>query len=272
MKRFLCYSLLLLCLNAFSQSDSTATSNTLTTTTTTTSPTIMPGDSMMVNFNDTSFKRKKVDYEYVSVELSPGFILPAGNFASGDHNNILAGYAKEGFSIGGSVYIKVVDLVNVMISYARQMNTFDENSFASNALKGTKNFTLTPRSNWVNNFVMIGGSGNIALDEENFLTPRLLFGMCLSKTPAYQTAPTGTANLIGTPITVDSEREVKFAFRVGVGLKKNINKLFYMTINPDYYYTSLKSNINQRFFPASPSSYQTISNISLSVGVGFRMH
>ena len=269
MKRFLCYSLLLVCLNAFSQSDSTTTSN---TTTPIASPTIMPGDSMLVNFNDTSFKPKKAVYEYVSVELSPGFILPAGNFASGDHNNILAGYAKEGFSIGGSVYIKVVDLVNIMISYSRQMNTFDENSFGSNALKGTKNFTLTPRSNWVNNFVLIGGSGNIPLDEENFLTPRILFGMCLSKTPSYQTAPTGTTNLIGTPITVDSEREVKFAFRVGVGLKKNINKMFYMTINPDFYYTSLKSNINQRFFPTSPPAYQTISNISLSVGVGFRMH
>jgi len=53
---------------------------------------------------------------------------------------------------------------------------------------------------------------------------------------------------------------------------KNINNLFYMTINPDFYYTSLKSNINQRFFPTSPPAYQTISNISLTVGVGFRMH
>ncbi|MDZ4664014.1 MAG: hypothetical protein SGJ15_03995 [Bacteroidota bacterium] len=264
MKHFLFYSFLFLCLNAFTQSDSTATPIA--------TPTITPGDSTLINWNDTMGKPKKAVYEYVSVELTPGFILPAGNFASGDHNNILAGYAKEGFSIGANVYIKVVDLVNIMISYSRQMNSFDERSFESNALEGTKNFTLIPRSNWVNNFVLIGGSGNIALDEENFLTPRILFGMCLSKSPSYQTAPTGTTNLIGKPIAVDSEREVKFAFRIGVGLKKNINNLFYMTINPDFYYTSLKSNINQRFFPTSPPAYQTISNISLTVGVGFRMH
>ena len=268
MKHFLCYSLLLVCLNTFSQSDTTAASNTSTTNT---KPVIMPGDSILINLNDTS-KPKKLFYEFMSVEFSPGFIFPTGNFASGDFTSPLSGYAKEGFSIGGNVYIKVVDLVNVMVSYSRQMNTFDEKSFESNSLKGTKNYTLIPHSNWVHNFILIGGSGNIALDEENFLTPRILFGLALSKSPSSETAPTGTTNIIGTPISVDSHREVKFAFRVGVGLKKNINNMLYMTINPDYYYTSLKTNINSRYFPSNPPSYQIISNISLSVGVGYRIH
>jgi hypothetical protein len=267
MKRLLSYSLLLLCLNAFSQSDSTSTSNTLTPVA---KPVIIPGDSMLVNINDT-IKPKKAFYELFSVEFNPGFILPAGNFASGDHNNILAGYAKEGFSIGANVYIKVVDLVNVMISYSRQMNSFDNKSFEANALKGTKNYTLETNSGWVHNFILVGGSGNIALDEENFLTPRVLFGLVLSKSPSYETAATGSTSIIGTPITVESKREVKFAFKIGVGLKKNINDMFYMTINPDFYYTSLKNNINQIYFPSSPKSYQTVSNISLSVGFGYRI-
>lgn len=267
MKRFWSYSLLFVCLNSFSQSDSSSTA------TPSSSPIVIPLDSMLVNnIPDSLLKKKsKHNYEFVSVELSPGFALPAGNFASGDHNNILAGYGKEGFSIGGNVYVKVVDMVNVMLCYTRSVNTFDRTSFEANALAGTKNFSVQLNSNWITNYMLLGASGNIALDEDNFLTPRILFGMCIAKTPSYETVAT-RANSIGTPTTVNSEREVKYAFRIGVGLRKYLTKLFYLSLNPDFYHTTLKKNINQRYFPAKPDTYQSISIINLNVGIGFRMN
>lgn len=272
MKHFLCYSFLVLCLSAFSQSDSTATSTNSATPTNTT-PAVPLTDSMMVNNIPDSLKKKKSNhvFEFISVEAGPGLTLPAGNFASGDHSNILAGYAKEGFSIGANVYIKVHNNVNAMIGYARCMNTFDNVSFEANALYGTKNLSLTTNSNWISNFVLVGGSGMIPLDEENYLTPRLLFGACINKSPSYQTAATSSIS-IGTPVSVDAQKEVKFAFRVGVGLRKYINKMFYLSLNTDFYKTTLKNNINQKYFPAQPASYQTISIINISAGVGFRMY
>jgi hypothetical protein len=269
MKHFLCYSLLLVCINAFSQSDSSSTKSTSTSTT----PTVVLTDSMMVNNIPDSLLKKKSKhvYELLSVELGPGFTLPAGNFASGDHNNILAGYAKEGFSIAGNVYIKVIDKVNAMVSYAREMNTFDRTSFEANALHGTKNYSVNTRSNWISNFMLVGASGQFALDEENFLTPRLQFGLCIVKTPSYESVATAT-NVVGAPLTVDSKREMKFAFRLGVGLRKYINKTFYLSLNPDFFHVSIKNNINQPYFTAQTASYQNISVINLNVGVGFRMY
>jgi len=272
MKHFLCYSLLLVCLNTFSQSDSTSTSTNSATATNTT-PAVPLTDSMMVNNIPDSLLKKKPKhvFEMISVEAGPGLTLPAGNFASGDFNNILAGYAKEGFSIGANVYIKVHQYVNAMIGYARCMNTFDNVSFEANALYGTKNFSLTTNSNWVSNFMQVGGSGMIPLDEENYLTPRMLFGVCVNKSPSYETVPTGTVSS-GVPVTVDAHREVKFAFRIGVGLRKYIGKMFYLSLNPDFYHTSLKNNINQIYFPKQTASYQSISIININVGVGFRMY
>jgi hypothetical protein len=270
MKHFLCYSLLLVCLNAFSQSDSTATNPTNTTTK---SPTIPLTDSMMVNNIPDSLKKPKLKhvFEMVSVEAGPGLTLPAGNFASGDYNNILAGYAKEGFSIGANVYVKVHEYVNAMVSFARCMNTFDQTSFEANALYGTKNYSLITNSNWVSNFILVGGSGMIPLDEENYLTPRLQFGMCINKSPSYETIPTSTASA-GVPVVVSAQREVKFAFKIGIGLRKYISKMFYLSLNPDFYHTTLKNNINQRYFPKQTATYQSISIININVGVGFRMY
>jgi hypothetical protein len=272
MKHVLCYSFLLLCLNAFSQSDSTSTSTNSATSKKIT-PVVPLTDSMMVNNIPDSLKKPKSKhvFEILSVEAGPGLTLPVGNFASGDYNNVLAGYAKEGFSIGGSVYVKVHEYVNVMVGFSRCMNTFDKTSFEANALHGTKNYSLEMNSNWVSNFMLVGGSGMIPLDDENYLTPRLQFGMCLNKTPSYETAATGTASA-GTPIVVDPHREIKFAIRIGVGLRKYINKMFYLSLNPDFYRTSLKKNINQMYFPNSPNSYQSISIININVGVGFRIY
>lgn len=265
MKHLLCYSLILVCLNAFSQSDSTTTS--------TTTASIVPlTDSMMVNNIPDSLLKKKSKhvYEFLSIELSPGFALPVGNFASGDHNNILAGYAKEGFSLGANVYIKIVDKVNAILCYSRVMNTFDRTSFEANALAGTKNYSLTARSNWVTNYMVAGASGMIPLDEENFLTPRVLFGLCVSKTPSYESAPTAT-NYIGTSVSADPQREITFGFRIGVGLRKYINHLFYLSLNPDFYHTVLRKNINQKYFPGKPDAYQNVSIINLNIGIGFRI-
>lgn len=272
MKHFLCYSLLLVCLNTFSQSDSTSTSTNSASSSNTT-PAVPLTDSMLVNnIPDSLLKKKPVHvFEMISVEAGPGLTLPAGNFASGDFNNILAGYAKEGFSIGANVYVKVHQYVNAMLGYSRCMNTFDNTSFEANALYGTKNFSLSTNSNWISNFMLVGGSGMIPLDEENYLTPRVLFGMCISKSPSYETFSTSTASK-GVPVVVDARREVKFAIRIGVGLRKYINKSFYLSLNPDFYKVTLKNNINQIYFPAQATTYQSISIININVGVGFRMY
>jgi hypothetical protein len=270
MKHVLCYSLFLVCFNTFSQSDSTAVSNTVTAGS---KPAVALTDSMMINNIPDSLKKEtpKHVFEFISVEAGLGLTLPLGNFASGDYHNVLAGYAKEGFSMGANVYVKVHHNVNVMLAYSRTMNTFDEVSFGRNALSGTKDYTLITRSNWVSNFLLVGGSGMIPLDEENYLTPRLLLGLCINKSPSYETAPTGTKS-VGSPTTVDSRREVQFAFRIGVGLRKYINKMFYLSLNPDFYRTTLKNNINKPYFTGNPATYQSISIFNLNVGVGFRMY
>lgn len=253
MKPFLC--ILFVCLHflSFAQQDSSAAAKT---------PTI-------ANLRDTSYIRENPVKEFMSIDFNLGLSIPTGNFASGDYTNPYAGYAKEGYGITTNVMIKVVKQLNIILSYSRQMNVFDSQSFEVNALKGVKNYTLDATGNWRNQFILGGVSGNIALDESNFLTPRILVGLCLTKTPAYNTHPVAGTSTV-TPTFVESQGYVNFAMRIGVGLKKNLTQQLFATISPDFYYTKLKNSIDT----SSPNSGtpQSISIICVSVGVGLLLY
>lgn len=209
--------------------------------------------------------------EFARVEFNPGFSLPTGNFASGDYTNPMAGYAKEGYSLGANFSIKVFKGLSIIACYSRQVNVFDERSFAVNALESKKNYTLEAISNWKNHFVLAGVTYDIPLEDDNFLTPRILFGTCLGRSPEYEMVP-NTNNLTATTReVVKSESSVAFAMKVGVGLKKNLTKQLFVTINPDFYYSSLKLNINKSFTNIKNPS-QSVSIVSLSISLGFRMY
>jgi len=257
MKRFLCFICVLTQLASRAQTDSISSPKTET--------------ASVVHLKDTTITVEKPLVEFMSVEFNPGLSIPSGNFASGDYTNPSAGYAKEGYSLGANVTIKIIDELNVMVCYSRQMSVFDSKSFEVNALKGLSNYTLQTNANWRNHFVLAGLSGNIALDEDNFLTPRLLVGVCLSKTPQYETMPLKVTTGTVTPTVVESESGVNFAMRFGVGIKKNLTKELFMSINPDFYLTNIKTNIN-RSFPAGTATNQSISIISVSLSIGFRMY
>lgn len=214
---------------------------------------------------------EEVFKEYARVEFNPGFSLPTGNFASGDYTNPLAGYAKEGYSLGAYFSVLVYKGLSFIACYSRQMNVFDERSFAVNALESKKNYTVQTLGNWKNHFILGGLSYDIALEDENYLTPRILFGACLARTPEYELLPSST-NLTATAReVVESEETVAFAMRLGIGLKKNLAKHFFVSINPDFYYSALNLNINKSFTNIQKPS-QSVSIVSLSISLGFRMY
>lgn len=268
MKKALLYIFVILTGYCFAQTDSVSKSIIKPDTT---SKLVVHADSMLgsATLHDSLLAPKREILERVSVEFNPGFSLPFGNFSSGDYTNPMAGYAKEGYSIGANVSIKIIEEINVMLCYTRQLNTFDETSFAVNALKGAKNYSIQTNSNWKNHFIMAGASGNIALDENNYLTPRFLVGVCLGRTPSYETFPVSAGSTTVLPVVVESETDISLAARIGIGLKKNLTKQLFLSINPDFYFTSLKVNINKSF--ATPSKTQTVSIVSLSISLGFRI-
>lgn len=258
MKKLLGHIFFLLCITSFAQNDSI--------------PTVKSQTLSVSNNKDTLFTKDKPLNEIMSVEFNPGLSIPSGNFASGDYTNPSAGYAKEGYSYGANITVKLMKELNVMLCYSRQMNVFDEKSFEVNALKGVTNYSIQTDANWRNHFILAGLSGNIALDEDNFLTPRLLVGICVSKTPKYESVYTKVGTGTVTPTVVESESETNFAMRFGVGLRKNLNKQLFMSINPDFYMTNLRTNINKPFFGTEKSSHQSVSIISISLSIGFRMY
>jgi len=266
-KKYLLYIFVVLTGYTFAQADS---STKLITRPDSLSASVEHRDSMLGSheLHDSLLTPKREPLERLSIEIGPGFSLPFGNFSSGDFTNPLAGYAKEGYSLGANICVKVTEEVSIIGCYTRQLNKFDEKSFEVNALKGTKNYTLQSNSNWKNHFILVGASGNIALDEDNYLTPRLLLGLCLGRTPSYETFPTVTTSTI-LPTSVASEASISFAARVGVGLKKNLSKQFFLSINPDFYFTKLNVNLNKSF--ATPSKTQTVSIVNLSITLGFRI-
>lgn len=268
MKKTLVYIFVFISSYWFAQTDSSANVIALPDSI---AKTVAPPDSMLgsAHLHDSLLKPKREILERLSIEFNPGFSLPFGNFSSGDYTNPLAGYAKEGYSLGANMSIKITEDINVMLCYTRQLNTFDETSFSVNALKGTKNYTLQTNSNWKNHFVLAGASANIPLDESNYLTPRLLVGVCLGRTPSYETFPISVGSSTVLPTVVESEADVSLAARIGIGLRKNLSKQFFLSINPDFYFTSLKVNLNKSF--ATPSSSQAVSIVSLSISLGFRI-
>lgn len=208
--------------------------------------------------------------EILFVEFNPGFSLPIGNFASGDYTNSNAGYGKEGYSIGANIMIKLYKGLNFIAGYSRQMNVFDEVSFAKNALASKSNYTITPLGNWKNHFVLGGFTYDIPLEDGNFLTPRFLTGLCLSRTPEYELLPTAKNYTTAVREVTESEEDISIAFKVGVGLKKNITRQLYVALSPDYYFSTTRKNINKPYFNQKPPR-QKISIVSVSVSVGFRM-
>lgn len=222
--------------------------------------------------NDTSYRFDKQFVEIGSVEFNPGVSIPTGDFSNSNHTNPSAGYAKEGYSIGANLSFKLTKQIDVMLCYSRQVNVFDEKSFATNALSGVKNYTIQTNANWVNHFVLGGVSGNIYLDENNILTPRFLVGFNLSKSPKYETFPVSPGSNTLTPVVYSGESAIAFAVRVGAGIKKNLNKQFFVTLNPDVYLCKVGYNINKQYFQNQASSSHRITIISVSASIGFRIY
>lgn len=221
---------------------------------------------------DTSYRFDKPFVEIASVEFNPGVSIPAGDFSNSNSNNPSAGYAKEGYSIGANLNVKLTKEIEIMFCYSRQMNVLDDKSFSTNALKGVKNYTLQTNANWLNHFVLGGISGNIFLDENNILTPRFLVGFNLSKSPKYETFPVSPGSNTVTPVVNEGESDIAFAARVGVGLKKNLNKQFFLTINPDVYLCKVGYNINKPYFQNQSAANHRITIVSVSVSLGFRIY
>lgn len=231
-----------------------------------------PTPKQITSSTDTSYRFDKPFVEIASVEFNPGVSIPAGDFANSNSNNPSAGYAKEGYSIGANLNVKITKEIEVMFCYSRQMNVLDEKSFSTNALKGAKNYTLVSSTNWVNNFILGGVSGNIYLDENNILTPRFLVGLNISKSPKYETFPVSPGSNTLTPVVNEGESDIAFAARVGVGLKKNLNKQFFLTINPDIYLCKVGYNINKPYFQNQSAANHRITIVSVSVSLGFRIY
>lgn len=222
--------------------------------------------------NDTSYRFDKPLVEFASVEFNPGVSFPTGDFSNSNSKNPSAGYAKEGYSIGANLNIKVTKEIEIMMCYSRQVNVFDEKAFSTNALSGVKNYTIQTNANWVNHFILSGVSGNIYLDKNNIITPRILVGLNLSKSPKYETFPVSPGSNTLTPVVYSGESAVAFAVRVGAGIKKNLNKQFFVTLNPDVYLCKVGYNINKPYFLNQASNSHRITIVSVSASIGFRIY
>ncbi|MGE0568639.1 MAG: hypothetical protein AB7O73_11875 [Bacteroidia bacterium] len=222
--------------------------------------------------SDTSRFSQEKFTEIFSVEFSPGFSLPTGDFASGNYQNQLAGYAKEGNVIGAGINVRLTKYLHLLFTYSRQSNTFDQNAFAVNVLDGNNKFKLVSKNNWRNHFIMGGFSGVIKIDDNNFITPRVLFGYCLGRTPGYEIVEVKSAPITTiTPQTIESDAAVSFAFRIGVSLKKYLNNHIYIALSPDFYWSTLPVNINQKYITTAPKK-QGVNILSLSLSLGFRVY
>lgn len=222
--------------------------------------------------SDTSYRFDKPFVEIGGVEFNPGVSIPTGDFSNSNHTNPSAGYAKEGYSIGANLTLKITKQLDVMVCYSRQLNVFDEKSFSTNALSGVKNYTIQTNANWVNHFVLSGVSGNIYLDENNILTPRFLVGLDLSKSPKYETFPVSAGSNTLAPVVYSGESAIAFATRVGIGIKKNLNKQFFVTLNSDVFLCKVGYNINKQYFLNQAANDHRITIISVSASIGFRIY
>ncbi len=216
---------------------------------------------------DTSKKVTKKDF--ISIEFHFGLSKPIGNYNNDYFANPLAGYAREGLSIGLNFSIRVKENIDFLVSYSRQTNDFKEAEFSKNALAKKNNYVLKVNENWRNNFILLGGSYEFKLGEDNYFTPRFLVGLCVSKTPEYVFEPS-SAKATSVSETIASNSETRFAFKLGFGLKKNLNDKFTLSLNPDFFYSSTGRNINKPYFD-NLNTAQSISTISFCFGIGYRI-
>jgi opacity protein-like surface antigen len=238
-------------------------------------PTLRPDTSLKIHTTsvdsiipiDTSKKVTKKDF--ISIELHVGLSKPIGNYNNDYFANPLAGYAREGMSIGLNFSLRVKENIDFLVSYSRQTNDFKEAEFSKNALAKKPNYVVKVNENWRNNFILIGGSYVFKLGEDNYFTPRFLFGLCVSKTPEYVFEPS-SAKATSVSETIASDTEARFAFKLGFGLKKNLNENFTLSLNPDFFYSSTGRNINKPYFD-NLNTAQSISTISFCFGIGYRI-
>ncbi len=223
-------------------------------------------DSFQLGINQ---KNNKPPLDFIQVETHFGLSKPIGNYADDYYVNPLAGYAREGVSLGFTVFYHLREEVDLMLSWSRQNNTFAVGEFSKVALANRPNYQLKRQENWRNNFVLVGACYNFKLSENNFFTPRFLMGFCTSKTPEYIIEPSNKKATAVTEI-IDSEKQTRFALKLGFGLKKNLRRNFTLSLNPDFFYSSTGQNINKRYFNNLISS-QSITCISFCVGLGYRI-
>jgi hypothetical protein len=210
--------------------------------------------------------------EFGSVEFNLGVSIPAGDFSNSNHINPSSGYAKEGYSIGANLSYKLTKQLDMMLCYSRQLNVFDEKAFSINALAGVKNYTIQTNANWVNHFVVAGVSNSIYLDENNILIPRFLVGFNLSKSPKFETFPVSPPSNTVSPRIYSGESTVAFAVRAGAGLRKNLNKQFFLTLNSDIFLSKVSYNISKQYFQNQASNNHRIAIVSVSASLGFRLY
>jgi len=255
----------LACLSAFSQQDSLNPKS------------ILRPDTSLVIFGAATdslaypeeIKPPGQPKDFIHVEFHFGLSKPIGSYADDYYANPLAGYAREGTSLGFNFYYHLNDEVDVLFSWSRQTNTFGVNEFSRNALESKNNYQLRRDANWKNNFILLGASANFKLSEHNFFTPRFLLGFCSVKTPEYTIEP---SNKKATAVseTIAAQRQTRFALKIGFGLKKNLRNNLTLSLNPDFFYSSTSQNINKPYFKNLNTS-QNISTISFCVALGYRI-